>query len=43
MTAIKPIIKNVSMPKPALKRKLEDIDPIDEVDEPESKFFELYL
>lgn len=42
MTTIKPIIKSTltsSSRSGALKRKLEDIDPIDEVEEPRSMIF----
>lgn len=39
MAAIKPIIKSALSPSSKhgnLKRKLEDIDPIDEIEEPKS-------
>jgi hypothetical protein len=42
MTTIKPIIKSAltsSSRSGALKRKLEDIDPIDEIEEPRSMIF----
>lgn len=42
MAAVKPIIKSTLTPssKPRnLKRKLEDIDPIDEIEEPKSMIF----
>ena len=42
MASVKPIIKSTLTPssKPGnLKRKLEDIDPIDEIEEPKSMIF----
>lgn len=42
MATMKPIIKSTLTPssKPGnLKRKLEDIDPIDEIEEPKSMIF----
>jgi hypothetical protein len=42
MTTIKPIIKSaLSLPSKSgdLKRRLEDIDPIDEIEEPRSMIF----
>jgi len=42
MATVKPIIKSTLTPssKPGnLKRKLEDIDPIDEIEEPKSMIF----
>jgi hypothetical protein len=45
MATIKPIIKSTLNPssKPGnLKRKLEDIDPIDEIEEPKSMILPLF-
>jgi len=42
MTTIKPIIKSTltsPLKSGDMKRKLEDIDPIDEIEEPESMIF----
>jgi hypothetical protein len=42
MAAMKPIIKSTLTPSSKrgnLKRKLEDIDPIDEIEEPKSMIF----